>query len=265
MSLNKPQAQINIDLQDVDGFTDLVTSVPKQFKEVDILIHSPGGGADIAERIVKILRARFKVVNFLVPHSAYSAATMLAMSGNEIILHPSATLGPIDPQINGIPARQIKRSFENLQKKISEEGSKSLPVYLPLIEKYSLHLLEICDDSEKLSRTLVRQWLREYMFSGAKTERATIIKQTNNAVNYMANFDKHLLHSRSLDITKLQKQSIAVKIADGGLAALLWEVHILLVGFFQNTNFIKIFESNKLSWGRGMNLVANSEPAPQRK
>ena len=108
-------APILIDLNDVDGFTDLVNNINGS-DSVDVLIHSPGGRPDATERIVYILRARFKEVNFLIPHSAYSAATMLALSGNNIILHPSATLGPIDPQINGIPARSIKRGFEKVKK-----------------------------------------------------------------------------------------------------------------------------------------------------
>ena len=58
--------------------------------------------ADAAERLVKILRSNFDEVNFLIPHSAYSAATMLALSGDSIVMHPSAVLGPIDPQVNGI-------------------------------------------------------------------------------------------------------------------------------------------------------------------
>lgn len=156
-----------IDLSDVDGFTDLINSV-KNGKSVDILLHSPGGRPDATERIVGILRNKFEEVNFLIPHSAYSAATMMALSENSIVLHPSATLGPIDPQINGIPARSIKRCFEKVKEKIAKEGPESLPAYIPLIEKYSLDLLELCEDSEKLSKELVSTWLKSYMFKGEK-------------------------------------------------------------------------------------------------
>lgn len=98
----------SIDLSDIDGFTDLVSPLEAS-ESVDVLIHSPGGQPDATERIVNILRAHFNEVHFIVPHSAYSAATMLALSGNSITIHPSGTLGPIDPQINGTPARSIKR------------------------------------------------------------------------------------------------------------------------------------------------------------
>lgn len=93
---------------------------------------------------------------------------MIALSGDSITLHPSATLGPIDPQIGGVPARSIKRGFQNVKDHIKREGAEALPPYIPLIEKYTLPLLEICDDSEKLSKELVKTWLKAYMFSGQK-------------------------------------------------------------------------------------------------
>lgn len=160
---NIPNIPNFIDLDDIDGFTDLVNSI-KDSKEIDILLHSPGGRPDATERIVYILRNKFDKIHFLIPHSAYSAATMLSLSGDSIILHPSSTLGPIDPQINGIPARSIKKGFERVRDILKNEGPEALPAYIPLIEKYSLDLLELCNDSEKLSKELVTSWLNSYMF-----------------------------------------------------------------------------------------------------
>lgn len=240
-------APVSIDLQDIDGFTDLISSIDKQQKAVDVLIHSPGGAPDATERIVELLRKRFSEVHFLVPHSAYSAATMLAMSGDSITLHQSAVLGPIDPQINGVPARQIKRAFSNLQKQVADEGEKSILVYLPLIEKYDLHLLEICDDAEKLSKDLVKRWLKTYMLKDVESRGRVAAR----VVNYMADFDKHLLHSRSLDIDKLKENNIKIEYGNKDLQTLLWEVRILHDGLFNGGNFLKIYESpSGLSWGK---------------
>ena len=236
-----------IDLEDIDGFTDMVNSVERNVKEIDVLVHSPGGKPDATERIVTIIRNRFEKVNFLIPHSAYSAATMLALSGNSILLHPSAILGPIDPQINGIPARSIKRGFEKIKEKIAKDGPESLPAYIPLIEKYTIELLEVCEDSEKLSKELVSDWLKEYMFENKK---GTSIK-IKNAVNYFSDYDKHLLHSRPLSLKKLQKFGLNIELADDKLQELFWEAYILLNGFFNNSTFVKLFETtNGVSWGK---------------
>jgi len=254
-----PNAPISIDLSDVDGFTDLINSVDSSVREVDVLIHSPGGVPDATERIVRLLRARFDEVHFLVPHSAYSAATMLAMSGNTITLHPSAILGPIDPQINGVPARQIKRAFTNLQKKVAEEGQESIVVYLPLIEKYDLYVLEMCDDAEKLSKSLVKEWLKAYMLKDIQARPKNTI--ATKATSYMADFDKHLMHSRSLDTAKLVGFGLKIESAEQELASLLREAHILLAGTFNGLGFVKIFESpEKLSWGAQIQIIGVPRP-----
>jgi hypothetical protein len=250
-------APVLIDINDVDGFTDLVNHI-NGTDSIDVLIHSPGGRPDATERIVYILRSRFKEVNFLIPHSAYSAATMLALSGNNIIMHPSATLGPIDPQINGIPARSIKRGFEKVKRIIMEEGPEALPAYIPLIEKYSLDLLELCDDSEKLSKELVGSWLKQYMFKD-KINQSTIKK----AVNYFSNYDKHLLHSRPLVYDKLKALKLNIQVADSPLRDLLWEAYILINGFFNITAFVKLYESSHgVSWGRQFQQL--NIPIPQQ-
>ncbi len=128
-----PAAPISIDLTDVDGFTDLIGGIADSEKKIDVILHSPGGSPEATERIVGLLRARFDDVTFLIPHSAYSAATTLALSGNEVILHPSATLGPIDPQINGTPARSIRRGFDKVRELLKRKDRKrSLRTFLSL-------------------------------------------------------------------------------------------------------------------------------------
>ena len=107
-----------ITLDDIDGFHDLIDSIKDTKKtKVDVLLHSPGGMPDATERVVNLLRDSFEEIDFLIPHSAYSAATMLALSGDNIILHPNAVLGPIDPQIGGIPARTIKSGFNKIYRR----------------------------------------------------------------------------------------------------------------------------------------------------
>lgn len=250
-----------IDLPDVDGFTDLINSV-ENTSAVDVLLHSPGGRPDATERLVTILRGKFKEVNFLIPHSAYSAATMLALSGNSVILHSSATLGPIDPQIYGVPARSIKRGFEKIKEKISNEGPETLPAYIPLIEKLSLETLELCEDSEKLATELVSTWLKKYMFKDEKDADGKIKK----AVKYLSDYDKHLVHSRPLSSEKLIELGLKIKLADKTLQELLWEAYILLNGVFSTTPCVKLYENTcgvswGISWGPGF-LIG---PDPQQE
>ena len=263
-----PNIPNQIDLSDVDGFTDLINSVGSNHSSVDVLLHSPGGRPDATERIVGLLRNKFQEVNFLIPHSAYSAATMLALSGNNVIFHPSATLGPIDPQVGVptkeglrfVPAKSIVNGFKKARTTIKKEGPEALPAYIPLIEKYSLDLFELCQDSENLSKELVSSWLKKYMFANeqkgdSKVKRAVSYK-IKKAVAFFSDYDTHKMHSRPLTPEKLSEFDLKLQIASNPLCDLLWEAYILLNGFFSVSPFVKLYESmHGVSWGRQFQAV----------
>jgi len=76
-----------------------INKVPKEKKEVDFLIISNGGDPITALRIITILRERFGKISVVLPYVAYSAATILALGADEILMHPYSNLGPVDPQM----------------------------------------------------------------------------------------------------------------------------------------------------------------------
>ncbi len=78
---------------------DQIQCLPKGCKKVDILVVSSGGDPMVAWRIMSLLREKVDEVGVLVPQAAYSAATLLALGADEIVMHPSGNLGPVDPQI----------------------------------------------------------------------------------------------------------------------------------------------------------------------
>lgn len=68
-------------------------------KEVDFILNSPGGDPDAAYKIISILKNRFEKVNVVVPLWAKSAATLLSLGADELIMDEMGELGPLDPQI----------------------------------------------------------------------------------------------------------------------------------------------------------------------
>jgi len=63
------------------------------------MINSPGGNADVAEKMIRMCRQRFQTFNIIVPDYAKSAATMIALGSDKIMMGYLAELGPIDPQL----------------------------------------------------------------------------------------------------------------------------------------------------------------------
>lgn len=83
----------------VREFIDQIEEIDPGKKDIDILIHSTGGDPLAAWKLMSLIRERFETVSVLVPYMAFSAATLFALGANEIVMHPNASLGPIDPQI----------------------------------------------------------------------------------------------------------------------------------------------------------------------
>lgn len=84
----------------IPQFIKQMNKIDSSKKEVDLLILSNGGDPIVSWRIISLLREKFDKVSILIPYTAYSAATLLALGADEIIMHPYGNLGPIDPQIN---------------------------------------------------------------------------------------------------------------------------------------------------------------------
>lgn len=75
----------------------LITSRPQR-TELHLWLVGPGGCATTAYLIWRLLREFGRFLRVVVPSQAWSAATLLALGCDEIVLGPSSCLGPLDPQ-----------------------------------------------------------------------------------------------------------------------------------------------------------------------
>jgi hypothetical protein len=68
-------------------------------EKLDLFLCSNGGSGTVPWRLVSLFREFARSFNVLLPYRAYSAATLLALGADEIVMHPFAELGPIDPTV----------------------------------------------------------------------------------------------------------------------------------------------------------------------
>ncbi|MBI3938878.1 MAG: hypothetical protein HY323_18045 [Betaproteobacteria bacterium] len=68
-------------------------------KPVGLLLHSWGGFAEEAYKLVRLFQRRTEKLTVIVPCHAKSAATIMAVGGNSILMGRDAELGPLDVQI----------------------------------------------------------------------------------------------------------------------------------------------------------------------
>ncbi len=71
----------------------------RKFDELDLVIHSGGGSAHAAYQVIELLRLHTARLNACVPFWAKSAATLLCIGADKIVLGEHAELGPLDVQI----------------------------------------------------------------------------------------------------------------------------------------------------------------------
>ena len=81
---------LTIDLSDKDGFYEIIRNIKSQ--EVDVFVHSPGGSAEAAESIVKMLRKKFKEGIYVVQPGASYLLSDGRTNPDDIIINCDATI-----------------------------------------------------------------------------------------------------------------------------------------------------------------------------
>lgn len=86
---------------------------PNKNMNVLLFLLSRGGSVEPAYQISKLCKsfAKDKFV-VCVPRQAKSAATLIAIGADEIHMGPLGQLGPIDPQLGGLPALGVTQALE---------------------------------------------------------------------------------------------------------------------------------------------------------
>jgi ClpP class serine protease len=112
-----------IDMDDAEKVLNAIRTTPPE-QPIDMILHTPGGLAIAALQIARALRAHPGRVTVFVPHFAMSGGTLVALGADEIVMTGHAMLGPIDPQINGMPAASIIKVAS--EKPLSEVDDQTL-------------------------------------------------------------------------------------------------------------------------------------------
>lgn len=249
------RAQISIDYSDVLPFTDMLSSLNGN-NGLDVILHTPGGLADVVEIFVKAIRQKYKNVGVIIPSKAMSAGTIFTMAADEILMGKDSYLGPIDAQIvnNGkqYSADAFLEGLEKIKKEVEKTG-KLNPAYIPILQNISVGEIQNLENAQKLSATLVKNWLIQYKFSHWETHTSTNKSVTeedkkNRAEEIAKALGKHsrwLSHSRPLGIKELQE--LKLQITDYSenteLCDAITRYYVLLSMTFDTSGIYKIYET----------------------
>jgi ClpP class serine protease len=95
-----------IDLEDAQQIIPAIQQTSPD-RPIDLILHTPGGMVLAAMQIARALKAHAAKVTVHVPVYAMSGGTLLALAADEIVMDDFSVLGPIDPQIMGVPAASL--------------------------------------------------------------------------------------------------------------------------------------------------------------
>jgi ClpP class serine protease len=102
----------HIDLEDAQTIIAAIKDTPDDMP-IDLVIHTPGGLVLAAMQIARAVEAHKAKVTVYVPVYAMSGGTLIALAADEIVLGEFSVLGPIDPQIAGLPAASIVKARDS--------------------------------------------------------------------------------------------------------------------------------------------------------
>lgn len=145
-----------------------VEFLPRKSAKLVVVLRTHGGFIEVTQRIAETIRQHFSQVVFVVPDVAYSAGTVLAMSGDAIYMDYYSRLGPIDPQVENqrgetVPALGYLRQYERLQER-ARNGTLTLAEAQLMIDGFDQAELYKYEQAAELSVALLKKWLVNYKF-----------------------------------------------------------------------------------------------------
>lgn len=112
-----------ITIEDTEHVLRQIKATPKD-KPIDVILHTPGGLALAAEMIATALHEHPAKITVFIPFYAMSGGTLLALTADEIHMEKFSVMGPVDPQIEGVPASAYMLVLE--KKKMDTIADKTI-------------------------------------------------------------------------------------------------------------------------------------------
>lgn len=237
--------------EDIPIMEDLLRTVSASGNQnVDLMLHSPGGELNPTEKMLLMIRNHFKNFRVIVPNSAKSAATMLALGSDEIVMGHLSEIGPIDPQIlksmpNGrfmyISAYALTNSMDIIKRKIKKKEPYEL--FMPILSNIEPEMLDYCEKIISESKDIVKKWLTSYMLKGSQKKAEKIVEALSSTKIFKT-------HGKLISAEDAKKLGLKIRILsdDEILWKLIWELYYRSEIFLKESpNLAKLFETSESS------------------
>jgi ATP-dependent protease ClpP protease subunit len=241
--LSKPEnLALDINDEDKNGFMTAVHQLDKTLG-LDLILRTPGGRIAATQSIVNYLHKMFKGdIRAIVPQIAMSGGTMIACSCHTILMGAHSNLGPIDPQLRGLPAYGVLEEFKRALREIKQDSSK-ISIWQPILGKYYPTFISECGNAIKWSNEFVLEQLQKTMFNGDVKAQ----QKAQNIVKALTAYRKNKGHDRHFHYEDCKDMGLNVqKIEDDkDFQDLCLTVHHCYMHALMNTPSFKIIENHR--------------------
>lgn len=227
-------------------------------KNIDFYIETPGGSGEAAEEIAKFLRKKFNLVNFIIAGEAKSAGTILALSGDNIYMTDTGSLGPIDAQVrmgrSTISAHDYKEWVDSKREEAAKNG-KLNPFDAVMVAQISPGELYGVINSLEFAKDLVKSWLEEFKFKNwtkTRTNGKVVTEEmrknrANEVAEMLCDHTTWRTHGRSLKIEDLQEVLVIERIdEDTKLADIVYRIKTVIRLILDSSTVYKIFFTDEI-------------------
>ncbi|MHC9235915.1 SDH family Clp fold serine proteinase [Pseudooceanicola sp. 502str34] len=212
-----------------------------------VVIETNGGSVEVVERLSDVFRHHFDTVIFVVPNFAYSAGTVLCLSGDAIYMDYYSVLGPIDPQIYNrdgrwVPGMGYLGKYNSLIDK-SRNGEITLAEVEFLVRKFDPAELFTIEQARKHSADLIEAWLTKYKFKdwthretdGSPVDEDYKKQRATEIAELLGDATEWNSHGRGIPMRVLESEKLKLKIenfgADAGLNSAVREYYDLFIDY----------------------------------
>ncbi|MDE1870123.1 MAG: ATP-dependent Clp protease proteolytic subunit [Candidatus Micrarchaeota archaeon] len=137
-----------------------------------LLINSPGGLVTSSYKVTRALRKSFKNIIVFVPHIAASGGTLVALTGNKIVMGMMSQITPLDPQTGDKSVNNVVRGFETITQYFETTSEKDAPYsYKILAQKYDAIELDKAISNIQLMKKYIREILENANYKKDDVER----------------------------------------------------------------------------------------------
>jgi len=195
-------------------------------KKIDLILHSYGGAVDTPYKVVTLIREFCDEFAVIVPFVAKSAASMLVLGSDEVVMGPISELGPIDPLVKHpvykdtlVPVQAVWHCLDYLQRSIVNSSDPEVTSLLvaPLLDKLDPLLIGDYEKTIKASRQYAERLLSLYML---KDDPERVLKVT------WALTEGYFSHGYPIGRREAKDLGLKVTEANGELWDVIWNLYL---------------------------------------